>query len=300
MKLDYAHLQALAAILHTGSFEGAATELGVTQSAISQRLKTLEDRIGALLVHRGQPCTGTDAGRRLAAHAANVDLLEQGLARDLTALVPAQDTPVRIAVNADSIATWFLNALAKVDGFLFDLVVDDQEYSADWLRRGEVAAAITSHDRAVAGCDCHALGALRYVATASPAFMQRHFPNGVTADSLALAPMLRFDRKDYLQARWMETYVGRKLSPPSHRLPSSQGFVEASLLGLGWGMNPELLVQDHIAAGRLVALLPNAPFDTPLYWQSSRLLGEALTPLTKAVRREASHHLPKGQTVSST
>ena len=293
MTLDYAHLKALAAILHTGSFEGAAAELGVTQSAVSQRLKALEDRVGALLVHRGQPCTGTDAGRRLAAHAANVNLLEQGLARDLTALVPAEDTPVRIAVNADSLATWFLTALSKVEGFLFDLVVDDQEYSADWLRRGEVSAAITSHDRAVSGCDCHALGPLRYIATASPAFMDRHFAKGVTADTLAHAPMLRFDRKDYLQARWMETYMGRKLSPPSHRLPSSQGFVEASLLGLGWGMNPELLVQDHIAAGRLVPLLPDAPYDTPLYWQCSRLLGEALTPLTRAVRREAQRVLPK-------
>lgn len=293
MNIDYAQLQALAAILRTGSFEGAAAELGITQSAVSQRLKALEDSVGALLVHRGQPCTGTDAGRRLAAHAANVDLLERGLARDLGALVPAQNTAVRIAVNADSLATWFLTALSKVDGLLFDLVVDDQDYSADWLRRGEVAAAITSHDRAVSGCDCHALGALRYIATASPAYMARHFPKGVTADTLARAPMLRFDRKDVLQARWMETYLGRKLSPLSHRLPSSQGFVDASLLGLGWGMNPELLVQEHIATGRLVPLLPDAPYDTPLYWQCSRLLGEALAPLTKAVRREARRVLPQ-------
>ena len=145
MKLDYAQLQALAVILHTGSFEAAALELGVTQSAVSQRLKSLEDRVGTLLVHRGQPCTGTNTGRRLAAHMTNVGLLEQDLSRDLGALVPGQGTPVRIAVNADSLATWFLPALAKVDGMLFDLVVDDQEYSADWLRRGEVTAAITSH-----------------------------------------------------------------------------------------------------------------------------------------------------------
>lgn len=292
MKLDYAHLQALAAILHNGSFEAAAAELGITQSAVSQRLKLLEDRVGTLLVRRGQPCTGTDTGRRLAAHATNVGLLEQDLAQDLDALVPSRDTPVRIAVNADSVATWFLPALADVTGLLFDLVVDDQEYSADWLRRGEVAAAITSHDRAVSGCDCHPLGNLRYVATASPDYMQRHFPDGVTRKALAQAPMLRFDRKDYLQSRWIEAHVGGRINPPSHRLPSSQGFVEASLLGLGWGMNPELLVQGHIATGRLVPLLPDATYDTPLYWQCSRLLGDALTPLTRAVRSEARRVLP--------
>ncbi|WP_372886388.1 LysR family transcriptional regulator ArgP [Shimia sp.] len=292
MNFDHAQLQALAAILRCGSFEAAAGELGVTQSAVSQRLKALEDRVGTRLVHRGQPCTGTDAGRRIAAHAAHVGLLEQSLARDLGASVSGRGSTVRIAVNADSLATWFLPALAGVPELLFDLVVDDQEYSADWLRRGEVAAAVTSHDRPVSGCDCIALGALRYVATASPAYMKRHFPDGVSPEAVARAPMLRFDPKDYLQSRWMQKHLGCKLSPPSHRLPSSQGFVEACLLGLGWGMNPEILARPHIEAGRLVTLLEGAGYETPLYWQHSRLLGDALAPLTRAVRRQARSDLP--------
>lgn len=292
MKLDYGQLQALAAILHTGSFDAAAGELGVTQSAISQRLKALEDNVGALLVHRGHPCTGTDVGRRLASHMSNIGVLEHNLTKDLDALVAGPSTPVRIAVNADSLATWFLPALAKVPDMLFDLVVDDQEYSADWLRRGEVVAAITSHDRPVSGCDSTPLGALRYVATASPAFMTRFFPDGVTASSIASAPMLRFDPKDYLQTRWMQTHLGCKPTPPSHRLPSTQGFVEACLLGMGWGMNPEILVRPHIDAGRLVPLMDEAPFDTLLYWQCSRLLGPALGPLTRAVVKTAKQTLP--------
>lgn len=287
MKLDYDHLQALAAILRTGNFEAAAIELGVTQSAVSQRLKALEDRIGTRLVHRGQPCTGTDVGRRLGSHMASVGVLESNLAKDIDALSPGPGAQVRIAVNADSLATWLLPALGGVSDMLFDLVVDDQEYSADWLRRAEVAAAITSHDRPISGCDSYPLGAMRYVATASPAFMARYFPNGVTAQALSAAPMLRFDHKDYLQGRWMQIHLGRKLSPPSHRLPSSQGFVEASVLGLGWGMNPQLLVADHIKAGRLVPLLPDATYDTPLYWQCSRLLGQALGPLTRSIRKAA-------------
>lgn len=295
MQFDYAQLQALAAILRSGSFDGAASELGVTQSAISQRLKALEDRVGAQLVHRGQPCTGTDAGRRLASHVANVGVLEHTLAEDLGALVPGPGVPVRIAVNADSLATWFLPALASVPDMLFDLVVDDQEYSADWLRRGEVAAAVTSHDKPVSGCDSTPLGALRYVATASPDFMARHFPEGVTAQALSKAPMLRFDPKDYLQNRWMQTHLGSKPVPPNHRLPSSQGFVEACVLGMGWGMNPEILVQPHIDAGRLQPLLPEATYDTPLYWQCSRLLGPALAPLTQAVRKHSRNVLPKNE-----
>ena len=292
MHLDYGQLRALSAILRTGSFEAAAAELGITQSAVSQRLKALEDQAGALLVHRGQPCTGTDAGRRLAAHMDHVGLLEGQLKTDLGALTPGTDTPLRIAVNADSLATWFLPALASVPGLLFDLLVDDQDFSADWLRKGEVIGAITANARPVAGCDSTPLGNLAYIATCSPTFFARHFANGVTPEAVQHAPMLRFDQKDALQSQWMQKHLGNKVTPPSHRLPSSQGFVDAACLGLGWGMNPELLVREHIAKGRLVPLLPDTPLNTPLYWQSTRLLRDAVEPLTRAVKQAARKALP--------
>lgn len=286
MQLDYAQLAALAAILRSGSFEAAATELGITQSAVSQRLKALEERAGTPLVLRAQPCTGTATGRRLAAHLDQVGLLETTLSGDIAALTP-RAARLRIAVNADSLATWFLPALAQAPDLLFELVVDDQDFSADWLRRGEVVAAVSAHRDPVAGCDSHALGAIRYVATASPHFVARWFAQGVSATSIATAPMLRFDAKDRLQQNWIRRHFGATPTPPSHRLPSSQGFVQACLLGLGWGMNPRALVAEHIAAGHLVPLLPDAPYDTPLFWQANRLLAPALTPLTKSVRTTA-------------
>jgi LysR family transcriptional regulator (chromosome initiation inhibitor) len=300
MQLDYTHLATLAAILRCGSFEGAASDLSLTQSAISQRLKALEERVGTLLVHRTNPCTGTDAGRRLAAHADHVGLLEQTLHADIAALAPLPKSRLRLAVNADSLATWFLDALQQLPDHLFDLTIDDQDFSADWLKRGEVAGAVTAHATPITGCDSHALGSLRYLATASPAYMARHFAEGVTPATIARAPMLRFDQKDELQRHWIKRYVGTAsttttaATPPSHGLPSSQGFVEASLRGLGWGMNPEPLVRAHITAGRLVEIMPDAPFDTPLYWQSSRLLRTALTPLTRAIRQTARLGLRQG------
>lgn len=286
MQLDYAQLTALAAILRTGSFEAAASELGITQSAVSQRLKALEDRAGTPLVKRGQPCEGTETGRRLAAHLDQVGMLETALARDFAALTP-RTARLRIAVNADSLATWFLSAAAQVPGLLFDLVVDDQDFSADWLRRGEVVAAVTAHEAPIAGCDSIPLGTLDYVASASPAFMARHFADGVTAKAISKAPMIIFDPKDRLQQIWMNTHLGTAPTPPSHRLPSSQGFVDACLLGLGWGMNPAPLIQPHLDAGTLVPLISDAPYGTPLFWQSTRLLRPALAPLTASVKNTA-------------
>ncbi|WP_170347970.1 LysR family transcriptional regulator ArgP [Ruegeria atlantica] len=295
MILDPNHLSALSSILRHGSFEAAATELTVTPSAISQRIKALEDRVGAALINRGPPCTGTPAGLRIAQHAEDIGLLEAKLARELTLDQGTGPARVRVAVPADVLATWFIDAITQVDGLLFDLVVDDQDHSAEWLRRGEVSAAITVGGQPVSGCDTYALGALRYIATASPAYMQQWFAEGVNERSLALAPCLTFNRKDNLQRTWIIEQMGCRISPPSHFLPSPQGFVEAAIAGLGWGMNPVGLAKSALNDGRLRPLLPEAPLDVGLTWQVGRVLSSALVPLTRAVRQTAAKELLPSQ-----
>ena len=286
--LDYALLSALAAVVRTGSFERAAHRLNVTPSAVSQRVKLLEERIGTVLVLRGQPCLATEAGQRLCQHVEQVALLESSLRGSLPGLEPeAGPVTLRIAVNADSLATWFIPAMAGTEGFLFDLVLDDQDYSADWLRRGEVVAAVTSYGKPIQGCNCYSLGSLRYVATARPAFMERWFAEGLNEPSVAYAHCLIFNQKDRLQALWLQQALGLDVMPPVHWLPSSQAFVDGALAGLGWGMNPEALVQEHLRAGRLVALKPSDPLEVPLFWQQSRIVGPLLGDVTRAVRETA-------------
>ncbi|MCA0961645.1 LysR family transcriptional regulator ArgP [Salipiger bermudensis] len=290
MSFDPSQLAALDAVLRLGSFDAAAAELRVTPSAISQRIKALEDRVGGALVVRAAPCTATPAGARLARHAGEVRLLEAALARDLK--LPGAPARLRIAINADSLSTWFLPALVAHD-LLFDIVVDDESHSADWLRRGEVSAAITAHARPVQGCDAFALGEMRYLATCAPGFHERFFAEGATPEAFARAPMLQFNAKDGLQHDWLRRITGQALSPPLHRLPSSQGFVEAARLGLGWGLNPEPLVREDLAQGRLVLLRPDQPQHVALHWQVNRLVAGAVTGLTAAVRRAASVALVK-------
>ncbi|MBU3029859.1 LysR family transcriptional regulator ArgP [Paracoccus marinaquae] len=281
--LDYPALQALAEILRRGSFEAAAHALSVTPSAISQRIRNLEDRSGTALIDRGPPITGTEAGLRLAAHLDQVRLLEATLAG---ALRPAEAPVIRIAINADSLATWALAPLAAAPG-LIDIVIDDQDHAQDWLRGGRVAAALTSEERPVSGCDSLPLGRMRYRATASPSFVARHFPNGPDADALARAPSLRFNGKDGLQDRWVRALTGRRVPLPQHLIPSSQAFAQASRLGLGWGMNPEIMIEPDLASGRLVDLAPGLPLDVPLCWQVARLTAPALHPLTRAIAMAA-------------
>lgn len=283
--LDPAQLAALAAVHRRGAFDLAAAELHVTPSAISQRIKALEEQTGTLLIRRGQPCRATEPGLRLIRHHDEIALLERTLAQDL-GLTPTRTT-LRIAVNADSLATWVIPALAQTEGLLFDLVIDDQEVSQDWLRRGEVVAAITAHPGPLQGCDTLPLGSLRYRATAAPAFRDRWFPEGVTAAALALAPTITFSDADNLQDAWVERQTGKRGALPTHRMASSQGFVDACLTGLGWGMNPEPLIAPHLTSGALVELVPDTALDVALHWQFTRLAAPALAPVIEAIRQAA-------------
>ena len=300
MHLDTAQLAALAAVLEEGSFERAALALHVTRSAVSQRVKLLEERVGQVLIRRASPCTPTEAGQALLRHAQQMALSEADALRSIAGSSVGLG-PVRLAlgVNADSLASWFVDAMAQAaepgEGMAppitFDIHVEDQDHSSELLRQGRVMAAVTADPQPVQGCQVVRLGTMRYRALASPAFMERHFAQGVTAAALAQAPVLVFNRKDALQERFMRRIARRALAPPVHWLPSSQGFVAATLAGLGWGMSPDQLAREAIDAGHLVELAPGKPVDVALYWQFWRLNVQALQHMTQAVQQAAAASL---------
>lgn len=288
--LDYASLSAIAAVVREGSFERAARALNVTPSAVSQRVKLLEERIGSVLIARGQPCTATEAGRLLCRHVERVGMLEHDLRAALPQLAQSGQrdarATLRVAVNADTLGTWFITAMAeftRTEQALLDVAVDDQEHTIEWLRSGDVLAAVTSTAQPVQGCNSVALGRLRYVAVASPRYMQRYFPDGVSAAALAAAPSLTFNRKDRLQARWIRRICRREVDTPTHWLPSTQAFIDASMAGIGWGMNPASLVHARLRAGTLVELVPGRSLVVPLFWQHTRMQVPMLDRLTRAV-----------------
>lgn len=292
MMLDYPALAAVAAVMREGSFERAAERLGVTPSAISQRVKALEERLGTILVVRGQPCTATSLGRRLCAHVDQVQLLEADLASSLY----GAETPVtlKVAVNSDSMASWFPEAAAEFarnSGCMLEFILEDEAHTADRLRSGEVVAAVSADPSAVQGCRTIKLGEIDYLACSSPAFIARHFPDGVTAQALNQAPCLRFDRRDGLQARWARERHGIDLDPPTHWVPSTLGFLHFALEGMAWGMQPVVLARGPIERGQLAELSPSTSIRVTLYWTVARLQASALKTLTDAVRRVARSRL---------
>lgn len=294
--LDYPALAAVAAVVREGSFERAAERLGVTPSAVSQRVRALEERLGTIVIVRGQPCIATDLGRRLCAHIDQVQLLEVDLTPALSLTVNAADAPVtlKVAVNSDSIATWFPEAatnFARATGFLLEFIIEDEAHTADRLRSGEVVAAVSTDPGAVQGCRTIPLGGLEYRACSSPDFVNRYFANGVTEEALLRAPCLRFERRDGLQARWARENHDIELNAPMHWVPSTFGFLNFALEGMAWGMHPVMLAQPRIEQGLLAELTPGTSISVMLYWTVTRLHASALTTLTDAVRRAARSRL---------
>lgn len=289
--MDLAQLRALAAVVDEGSFDAAARALHLTPSAVSQRIKALEQSVGQVLVRRTKPAAATEAGQAYVRLARQVDSLVHD-AR--TAVDPLDEGVVTIplAVNADSLDTWVLPALAGLAGEMsFDLHREDQAHSAELLRSGTVMAAITSDAAPVQGCRSTRLGTMRYRPMASPAFVERWFADGVDASSLGRAPVVVFDRKDDLQDRYLRQRSRRSLTPPRHHVPASTPFLESVLLGLGWGMLPDQQSLEPESRGRLVELDPGRHVDITLHWQQWTLRTPALDRIAAAIREAAAKAL---------
>ena len=291
MELDLAQLRALDATVRGGTLEAAARALHVTPSAVSQRLRALEVATGRILLVRTKPVQVTESGQAVLRLARQVDLLAADVARELGGVSSPEGVPtLPIAVNADSMATWVLPALAPLAGEVcFDLYREDQEHTSALLRTGTVMAAVTADAEPLPGCTSTRLGGMRYRPMANPGFVRRWFPGGPVPDALARAPVVVFDRKDDLQHRYLHAQAGPDVTPPLHYVPASADYATAVALGLGWGMLPDLQARDATAV--LVALDPAATVDVVLYWQQWRLRSATLDRVREAVLAAAGREL---------
>ncbi|QEO08769.1 ArgP/LysG family DNA-binding transcriptional regulator [Protaetiibacter larvae] len=287
MNLDRDLLATLRAVVDAGTFDAAARRLTVTPSAVSQRIKALEQQLGRVLVERSKPVRATESGEVLLRLAREIALLEADAAAALRleGTDEASFTTIPLAVNADSLTSWFLPAIAPVcieRRITVDIHREDQDRTAELLASGRVMAAVTSQAEPVAGCTSTRLGAMVYRPAASRAFAARWFPEGADAASLALAPVVDFDHDDELQSRFLRRMSRRRIDPPRHFISGSSDFLQAITLGLGWGML--LGAQLTQAADELVELDPDGPgFAVPLYWQQWKLRSPALDAVAAAV-----------------
>ncbi|QAY60527.1 LysR family transcriptional regulator ArgP [Microbacterium protaetiae] len=292
MRIPFELAETLAVVVEEGTLDAAARRLRLTPSAVSQRIKALEEQLGRVMLVRSKPARATAAGDAVVRLARQLNLLEHD------ALGELGDESVRmsvaLAVNADCLSTWFLDPLARLGQrhpLVFDLHRDDQDFTAGLLESGTVMGAVTSRARPVAGCRVVPLGVMRYEAVATPQFVAEWLP-AVTAAALAQAPVVFFDRRDELQAIWLRAR-GVDAAPPRHYIPASTDFARAVELGMGWGLLPTLQSEAGLDDGSLVRL-GGEPVDVPLYWQQWNLRSALLDAVADEVISEGRRVLRRG------
>lgn len=280
MQIDGQQLAAFAAVIELGSFDAAAQRLHVTPSAVSQRIKALEQRVGQVLVVREKPCTATAAGIPLLRLAAQTALLESEALAEMSGGA-SQQTRIALAVNADSMATWFTRVFGELTEVLFEIRIEDQDLSARLLREGVVMGAVTTERAPVPGCRVYPLGAMRYIPVATAAYVRRYFPDGFTREAVAVAPSLAWNRDDALQDQLVRKAFRRDIARPTHYIPTSEGFGAAVQAGLGWGMYPEQSIDESFVP------ITGHHLDVPLFWQCWKLDSPMVAAVTDAVRAAA-------------
>ncbi|MFP5325415.1 MAG: LysR family transcriptional regulator ArgP [Gammaproteobacteria bacterium] len=293
-------LECLAAIIEEGGFERAAQRLSITQSAVSQRLRALEAQVGTVLIVRSRPLKPTQAGQLMLKHAKMMRLLRADLERDLRELAPSstgggrEEERISVAINADSIATWALPALNPLaqGGLPIEIIADDQEFTHEWLREGQVLGCVTSLGQALRGCRMEPLGTMDYVAVASAAYAAEHCPKGLNAHNFHRMPFVAFNRKDHLQHEFVARAFGlSRVMLKQLFVPSSEGQIRAVRAGWGASVVPELLVRGLLQQGRLETLAPRHRLGVALYWHCWNLSSDVLEALTTALREAAGHSL---------
>ncbi len=293
-------LECLAAIVEEGGFERAAVRLSITQSAVSQRLRSLEVQVGTVLIVRSRPLKATTAGRLLLKHALQMRLLRADLDRDLQELAPGmagsggEAERISIAVNADSIATWALPALSPLahQGLGLEIITDDQDFTFEWLREGRVLGCVTTLRAALRSCKVEPLGSMRYVAVAEPGFASARCPAGLQPYNFSALPFVAFNRKDDLQAEFVAKACGLKhVSLRQLFVPSSEGQLQAVLAGWGVSVLPELKVRALLQSGQLVNVSPAHAMPVALYWHCWNLNSVVLDALTHALKSAATQVL---------
>ena len=289
-------LECLAAIVEEGGFERAAQRLHITQSAVSQRLSALEAQVGSVLIVRRRPLRATPTGQLLLKHTRQLRLLRADLERDMQELAPSalgkarDEERISIAVNADSIATWALGALTGLvaQGLPVEVITDDQDFTQEWLREGQVLGCVTTLEHAMRGCRVQPLAAMRYVAIATPAFAQERLGGQLTAHNFQRVPFVAFNRKDDMQSEFVASWLGLpRVSLRQLFVPSSEGQVRAVLAGWGVSVAPEVLVRGLIAQGQLVDVAPGHALPIALYWHCWNLQSEVLDSLSAALTQSA-------------
>lgn len=247
-------LHAFVSCARLGSASRAAIELGLTQSAVSRSIASLEDRLGVHLFHRiRQRLTLSDAGRAFQRDAGKLLINLNEAAVSVMAFGNHSEV-LRLAVLPTFCNVWLLPRLP-----LFRQIMPNMTFDIA-ARLGPVDFDNDPFDAAIHRSHMRPANALfrplmdeRLVVVAAPRLVG---PNRLLSDEeLVELPLLQQATRPSL---WLDWFRMSDLDPRSilrgARFEHFEMVISAATAGLGAGLVPEILVEGQLADGRLIAL----------------------------------------------
>lgn len=296
LNLPFTSLRAFEAVVRCSGFSAAADELGVSQSAVSQHVRSLEDWLGRELLIRGaRKSHPTEGGQRLAL------AISEGLGRisdvcvDLRSRTRSENTIV-ISCLPGFAFLWLFPRLIR-----FDLAHPDLAISIA-TDTGDTSFAATGADVALRygfgdeqGFEVRRLMDERVFPVCAPSLLQGPKPLRDVAD-LARHTLLQDDVEQFGAAspNWAfwarETGVHLPVPERTRRFGQSNMVVQAGIEGMGVGLGREPLVIDALLDGRLVRPFPQVAKSHLSYWlvhrrgaERNRKIAEFLAWITQEV-----------------
>jgi LysR family transcriptional regulator, chromosome initiation inhibitor len=294
---DYRQLEALSVLAREGTFLKASKRLGLSQPAVSERIRLLEQAVGSPLIIRSVPVQPTHQGQRLINHFYEVSLMESsvvdtlGMNHDATESLPI----IPVAVNFDSLATWFIPAVSPLleqRKCIFQFQSLDQRLTIEELKAGRVVACVSSVKTAPGGCVSEFLGHLNYICVSSPDFLKRYFAKGPALRDLIAAPSVVYGKDDYMHDEFLRRHFKKEHAAPSYMfVPHLNAMRETILSGYAYGLLPEISVTQDLRVGTLKEVTPGKRLVTELYWHSTDIRTPILTSLRTAIKEYADKNL---------
>jgi LysR family transcriptional regulator (chromosome initiation inhibitor) len=295
--LDYRLIEAFAAVITEKGFEKASEKLGLTQSAVSQRIKQLEELMGKILIKRTTPPEVTDEGKKLFRHFMQVDFLESEYIRTEQSENTEEYLKFPVGVNADSLGTWFLPSIggfARKNHLTLEIITADQSETDLLLKSGDVLGCISSSEKSIQGCRKEYLGMMRYIAVASPVFYNMYFRNGFNSEAVSAAPSVYFNRSDNLLKQFLSDKITADLKNIAiNYIPSYETFIQAIMMDLGYGIVPEIQAQKYLAEKKLLNIYPDHYINLKLYWHCWNIDSLLIRTFTDNLIKKSAAYLKK-------
>lgn len=258
-------LSAFEAAARTGSFTAAASELALTQGAVSRQIKALEEQIGtALFVRKGQRVTLTPSGAQYAEPVR--DALRQIAAATVrTIAAPKEAGVLNLAILPTFGTRWLVPRLPAFQEVHPHVVIHFTTRLVPFEFRGqEIDAAIHYGEADWPDAVCDRLLEEEVLPVCSPAFLAAH-PVREPADLLGL-PMLHTTTRPDAWADWL---TAQGLDPRPGAGMHFEQFsttAQAAEAGLGIAILPTLLVRTELAGGTLVPAIDRPHHSAKCYW----------------------------------